>query len=227
MDAQLFESTNIQTGFAFPEPLTTKYCPKTLAEFIGLEKPKRIMAKLAASPFPSNWFFLGNSGTGKTSLALALARTMPAEVHHIASKECTIDTVREVARLCHYMPRMADDWTPCRMHVVIADEADQMSYAAQLAFLSILDGTSRPPNTIFIFTGNDTANLEGRFLSRCQVLEFSSYGISSQVASLLQSIWTAEIDNPVDAPNFDRIVKDAKNNVREALMRLQTEIMAS
>ncbi len=113
------------------------------------------------------------------------------------------------------------------MHLVIVDEADQMSYPAQLAFLSLLDSTGFPPNTIFIFTGNDTANLEARFMSRVRLLEFSSYGISKDVTELLQRVWMRETANPVETPNFARIVKDSANNVRGALMALETEIMCS
>jgi replication-associated recombination protein RarA len=213
-------------AFEFPQPLTEKYRPRTIGAFAGLDKVKKIMSKLATSPFNSAWFFLGPSGTGKTTMALALAAEMPGEVHHIASKACDLDTVREIARQCHWCPRMANDWTPCKMHVVIVDEADQMSYPAQLAFLSLLDATAFPPNTIFIFTGNDTANLEARFLSRCRVLEFSSYGISKDASALLERVWDAEADNPVERPNFARIVKEANNNIRESLMRLETEIMS-
>jgi replication-associated recombination protein RarA len=226
MATSLFETpVQLQTALAFPEPLTEKYRPTTVDGFVGLEKPRKVMAKLAANPFPSAWYFLGSSGTGKTTLALALAAQMPAELHHIASKECTLETVQNLARQCHYMPRMADDWRPCRMHVCLIDEADQMSYPAQLAFLSLLDATAFPPNTIFVFTGNDTANLEARFMSRVHLLEFSSYGIAKDAAELLGRVWEAETDNQVERPNFVRIVKESNNNVREALNRLQVEIM--
>lgn len=77
--------------------------------------------------------------------------------------------------------------TPGGFHVVLADEADQMTNAAQLALLSKLDSTDPAPNTIWIFTANDTQRLERRFLSRCKLLEFSSYGLSSDIAST--SIW--------------------------------------
>jgi replication-associated recombination protein RarA len=225
-DLVLFEiPVPLQTALAFPEPLTEKYRPTTVDGFVGLEKPRKVMAKLAANPFPSAWYFLGASGVGKTTLALALAAQMPGELHHIASKECTLETVQNLARQCHYMPRMADDWRPCRMHVCLIDEADQMSYPAQLAFLSLLDATAFPPNTIFIFTGNDTANLEARFMSRVHLLEFSSYGIAKEAADLLAKVWDTETDNPVERPNFQRIVKEASNNIREALNRLQVEIM--
>lgn len=51
-----------QSGFDFPEPLTEKYRPRKINDFVGLDKVKRIMTKLAAKPFNSSWFFLGNSG---------------------------------------------------------------------------------------------------------------------------------------------------------------------
>lgn len=216
-----------QEAFQFPQPLTEKYRPVKLSEFVGLDKPKRAMQKLVASPYQSAWFFLGESGTGKTTLALAVAQEMPAQLHHIASKECTLETVKEIARQCHFMPRQFSDWQPCRMHLVIVDEADQMSYPAQLAFLSLLDSTAFPPNTIFIFTGNSKDNLEARFMSRVRVLDFSSYGISGAVTDLLQKVWMQETSNPVETPNFARIVKDSRNNVRASLMALETEIMCS
>jgi len=208
-----------QTGFDFPASLTEKYRPKTIEEFVGLDKPKQIARKLAANPFPSAWMFIGPSGTGKTSLALAIAAAIPAELHHIPSQECNLDNIERVRRTCQYVPIAG-----CKFHLVLIDEADQMSSAAQVSLLSKLDATNFPPNTIFIFTCNSNERLEPRFLSRLHVIEFSSYGISSQVASLLQAIWQKEAGNS-EPPNFARIVKDSANNVRESLMKLETELM--
>lgn len=216
-----------QSGFAFPQSLTEKYRPRIVSEFVGLDKPKALARKLVASPFPSAWLFVGPSGTGKTSIALAMAEEMHAELHHIASKDCNLETVESVTRQCHYMPRMFEDWTAARMHVILGDEADRMTPAAQVAWLSKLDATEPIPNTITIFTCNSVDGLEPRFLSRCHVVEFSSYGISSQVASFLQKIWDAETDSPVERPDFKRITKDSNNNVRAALMALETEIMVA
>lgn len=222
------EPQEVQTGFDFPQPLTEKYRPVKLAEFVGLDKPKRAMQKLVEKPYQSAWFFLGESGTGKTTMAMAIGAEMPAQIHHVASKDCTLETVKHIAYQCHMTARVSmNDWTPCKFHLVIIDEADQMSYPAQLAFLSLLDSTAFPPNTIFIFTGNSTDNLEARFMSRVRVLDFSSYGISGAVTDLLQKVWLQETSNPVETPNFQRIVKDSRNNVRASLMALETEIMCS
>lgn len=216
-------SDSPQAGFAFPASLTEKYRPKTIDEFVGLDKPKAIARKLAANPFPSAWMFIGPSGTGKTTLALAIAAAIPAELHHIPSQECNLDNIERVRRICQYVPM-----TGYKFHLVLVDEADQMSPSAQISLLSKLDATNFPPNTIFIFTCNASERLEGRFLSRLHVVEFSSYGISSQVSELLQRIWHAETQGKAGlGPNFQRIVKDSANNVRESLMRLETEIMCS
>ncbi len=48
--------------FAFPQSLADKHRPKTIGDFIGLEKPKRILAKFSAQPYPSAWLFVGPSG---------------------------------------------------------------------------------------------------------------------------------------------------------------------
>jgi DNA polymerase III gamma/tau subunit len=216
-----------QAMFEFPQPLSEKYRPKIIADFVGLEKAKKIISKLAVNPYPSAWLFVGASGTGKTTLAMAFAAEMPAELHHIPAKECTLETVQAVCSQCYYSPRQPDDWKPVRFHVVLIDEADQMSNAAQLALLSKLDATAFPPNTIFIFTCNATENLEKRFLSRCRTIEFSSYGMAGEITGLLSSIWDRETDNPVERPNFQRIVKDSCNNVRDALMTLEVEIMSA
>jgi DNA polymerase III delta prime subunit len=61
-----------------------------------------------------------------------------------------------------------------------------MTPAAQVSLLSKLDATNFPPNTIFIFTCNATDRLEPRFLSRCHVIDFSSYGISAEASQLLE-----------------------------------------
>lgn len=216
-----------QTGFDFPVSLTEEFRPRTLDQFVGLDKPRKIAANLINHPKSCALRFVGPSGTGKTTLALAIATLIPAQLHHIASKDCTLDAVNSVAARCHYVP--ADAWDiskPCKMHLVLVDEADQMTRPAQIAFLSLLDATAFPPSTVFIFTMNTEENLEPRFLSRTMPVEFSSYGIASQVTALLARIWEAKAGS-APAPNFGRIVKDCSNNVRAALMALDVEIMAA
>lgn len=208
-----------QAGLEFPVSLTEKYRPHSIDNFIGLAKPKALCAKLAARPFPSAWLFLGPSGTGKTTMAMALAEMIPAEVHHVPSQSCDVATLERISRTCQYVPMAGK-----KFHLVLVDEADQMSPAAQLFLLSKLDGTAPLPNTIWVFTCNDTTRLQDRFQSRVKTVEFSSYGIAGDAAKLLEQIWQENAPN-APAPNFARIVKESNNNVREALQRLETELM--
>ena len=100
-----------------------------------------------------------------------------------------------------------------------------MTPAAQLALLLKLDATAFPPNTVFIFTCNETGNLEPRFLSRCRVIEFSSYGMAGEIAVYLDGVWHAEGGNGV-GPDLARLAKETRNNVRDCLMRLEVELVA-
>lgn len=209
-----------QPTIAFPASLTERYRPHAIADFVGLEKPKKLAQALIARPYSSAWRFVGPSGTGKTTLAMAIAELIPAELHHVQSQECNLETLERVCRTCQYVPMAGKS-----MHLILVDEADQMTAAAQLYLLSKLDGTAPLPNTIWIFTCNETERLQDRFLSRTLPVEFSSYGIAKDATDLLARIWQSEASSSAAAPNFARLVKESNNNVRESLMRLETELL--
>jgi len=217
-----------QGALGFPQPLCEKYRPRRIADFIGLAENKRILAGFASKLRNAALVFVGGSGLGKTTMALALAAETQGEIHHIPSQKCTVENIEDTIRLCWYCPHVAGSF-----HFVIVDEADQMTEKAQLALLSKLDATARPPQTIFIFTCNTTEGLEKRFLSRCMILEFSNYGLRGELAALLAKVWCAETGRTLEdaagfhTPNFERIAKECNNNVREALNRLEVELLAA
>lgn len=202
----------------FPQSFSEKYRPVSLDGFIGLEKPRKILSKLVANPFASAWLFVGPSGTGKTTAALAVAAEINAELIHIPSQHCTVAELEESLRMTQYVPAAGK-----KFWLVLVDEADQMTEKAQLALLSKLDSTGMRDNTIFIFTCNATDKLETRFLSRCRVLEFSSYGLNGNLVELLRRIWVAESNG---APELNWKSLTAGNNVRECLHKLELELMA-
>ncbi len=223
MEADLTLSTHVSqdnvSAFAFPVSLAEKYRPTTIADFVGLEKAKRIMAKFAARPYQSSWLFVGPPGVGKTSMALALASQIGAEIHHIPSQKCNAQAIDDVCRTCAYVPLSGG------FHLVIVDEADRMTPAAQLSLLSKLDATDQAPNTIWIFTCNETGSLEPRFLSRCRVIEFSLLRHGRRDRRLSERVWHSEGGNG-DCPDLTRLAKETRNNVRDCLMRLEVELMA-
>jgi hypothetical protein len=91
-----------QPVFTFPASLASRYQPHSIDSFIGLSKPKQLCRNLAANPKPIALRFVGPSGTGKTTLALALAESIPAEIHHIPSQECNLEQLERVSRTCQY-----------------------------------------------------------------------------------------------------------------------------
>ena len=208
-------------SFAFPQPLAEKYRPMRIADFVGLERPKKVLAAFLKRPTPGAWLFVGPSGVGKSSMALALAAELAGELHKIPSQKCTASAIEDVVRQCWYAPM-----TPGGFHIVLADEADQMTPAAQLALLSKLDSVDPAPNTIWIFTANDTERLERRFLSRCKTLDFSSYGMAGEIVAYLDKVWHAEGGNG-NCPDLSRVVKDSRNNVRDCLQTLEVELLAA
>jgi DNA polymerase III delta prime subunit len=220
-------SAPMQTGFTFPESLSDKYKPKRVAEFM-VAYPRNVMLSLLRNPKPSAWFSLGPSGLGKTEMAMAFGNELPAHVYHIASKDCDLAKVRWIKDRVKYVPGdiMKPNVKPL-MYLFIIDEADSMTRDAVDAFLSLLDASGRPNNAIFIFTGNAQPNdPSGRFMSRVKMLPFSKEGMSGAITALLASIWEREGGSSENAPNFARLVKDSKNNIRDAINVLEIELMA-
>lgn len=214
------EMAEPQFGLGFPVPLSEKYRPMRVADFAGLTEPKKILAGFVRNPSNCGFLFVGPAGTGKTSMGRALASELQAFVHHVPAQECTVETVRKLAFDCNYYPPVG-----FKRHLILIDEADLMSAAAQNAILSKLDGTEPVPDTVWVFTCNGTDRLADRFLSRNKVLNFSTYAIQSDAAKLLETVWTNEAPQ-AEKPNFARIIKDATGNVREALMSLEMKLLA-
>lgn len=198
------------------QSLTEKYRPEWVKDFCGMPRTKAVLRALGCKPYNSAWLFVGAAGTGKTTIAMALAKGIGAELHHIPSRSCNLETVEEVVKRCWYKPFFGD-W-----HLVLIDEADQMTKAAQHAFLSKLDATAFPPMTIFVFTANSTAGLEDRFLSRLRTLEFGAVPVPEMV-DYLRMVWTSETAAAV--PDLQAIADGSGGNLRQALMDLELELM--
>jgi len=200
-----------QANLAFPQPLAEKYRPRTIADFIGLEKQRKVIGNFAKRPVSCAWLFVGASGIGKSTMALALADEIKAELHHVPSQKANIENLDATVRKCWFAPMHAGGF-----HLVLVDEINNCTQAFQLALFSKLDSTDPPPQTIWIFTCNALDRLEKAFLSRCRLLEFSNYGIQSDLAEHLAKVWKAETGAD-GSLNWARIAKESNGNIRDAL----------
>lgn len=209
-----------------PLALSEKYRPRQISGFLGLRGVKEVLAGFVKNPSSSAWLLHGPTGIGKTSAGMALANEIPAQLHHIPAKLCTLETVEKLCRQCQYAPARPEDWSRVRFHLCLIDECDAMTRPAQLLFLSKLEAVAAPPATIFVFTTNAVESLYKKFVSRCKKLEFSTKGIEPELSSLLAEIWTREAPGR-SAPDFDQIAHAADGDIRAAINVLEMRILSS
>lgn len=204
--------------FDLAVPLVEKYRPKRVENFIGLDKVKRIISKFLQRPYSTAFTFCGPPGCGKTSLAMAMSAELNATFWHVGSQSLTADKVRELCYHAAYIPKAGLSG----FHFILVDEVDTASKAALQALLSVLDSTEGMKNTVWAFTCNSCTDLDERFLSRTQRIDFCQYGSSGEIVEFLERVWKAEAgDAPL--PNLKKI---AVGNIRESLQRVSLEVMA-
>lgn len=195
--------------------LAGKYRPQRIEDFAGLEKPKQILANFASRPYGSAWLFHGRSGSGKSAMAQALAAQLGAELHTIPAADLSRDTMRSLEQTCANSSALG----PAR-HVVVIDHADLLPVTRQIGLRSFLE-PSTAEQTIWILIAVSPERIEEGLRSRCLQLHFSTHGTAPAASALLEKIWNAEATNGAVAPNFVRIVKETKCDLRTAISQLE------
>jgi replication-associated recombination protein RarA len=193
-----------------PGPLTERYRPGRIDQIWGQPAVSRALAEFARNPYPAAFIFEGETGTGKTSAALALAAELGCRVDQaeyggvwqIASGEQTADAVREMARRMWLTPMLGSGWK-----VVIVNECDRMARPAEMIWLDVLENLTR--KTVVIFTTNDVGNLSQRFRDRCTRLTFEADAetLRKTAEALVKAVWRRETGQPCRSAVAERIVE--------------------
>ena len=153
-----------------------KYRPETLDEIVDLKDiVGSIKAFLKTPKTMPHLLFAGMPGTGKTTVALCIARqlfgpnwrTFTLELN--ASDERGIKIVRERIKDFARYTRAAFGDIP--YVIIILDESDQMTGPAQTALRRIMETYSR--NCRFIFICNYSSKIIEPIQSRCAIFRFS------------------------------------------------------
>ena len=179
------------------------------------------------------YLFVGSRGTGKTSMAKILARSLNCErggptvtpcgecescvtiaagtsidvIEMDAASNRSVDDVRDLRERVAYAPAGG------RWKVYILDEAHMLTKEAWNAFLKTLE--EPPPNTVFVLATTEAHKVMATIADRCQRFDFQRPSLE-QISEVLNRVAAAE-GIEVDDGAVAMIARSASGSFRDAL----------
>lgn len=147
---------------------TEKYRPSTLDECILPDSLRVRFKKIVEERKPLNMILNGTSGTGKTTVARAMANELGVPVLFInASNDRNIDMLRGL--VTDFVTVKTVDNEPFKM--VIFDEGDNLnSESTQTALRAFMEEFA--DRVVFVITSNRLNKITAHLQSRCSVIDF-------------------------------------------------------
>jgi DNA polymerase III delta prime subunit len=148
------------------DPFVEKYKPSKIEETLITETDRAIFNSYVEKKSIPHLLFHGSPGLGKTTIAKILAREITEDILYInASKETSVDVIRgKVNDFCS--TTAFGDY----LKVIILDEFDFMSLAAQASMRNVLEEFIEVSR--FILTCNYANKVLDAIKSRCQTFQF-------------------------------------------------------
>ncbi|GAA0215187.1 MULTISPECIES: replication factor C small subunit [Halobaculum] len=195
-----------------------KYRPETLEDVYGHEQiVSRLQSYIEQDDLP-HLLFAGPAGVGKTTSAVAIAKTIYGDdwrtnfLELNASDQRGIDVVRD--RIKNFARSSFGGYD---YRVIFLDEADSLTDDAQSALRRTMEQFS--DNTRFILSCNYSSKIIDPIQSRCAVFRFSPLS-DEAVAAQVRDI-AADQDIEITDEGLDALVYAADGDMRRAINSLQ------
>jgi len=200
-----------------------KYRPKKLNEIVGLKHiVDSIQAFLKNPKTMPHLLLAGIPGTGKTTMALCIARELFGEnwktftLELNASDERGINTVRDRIKGFSRYSRASFGNVPFAL--IVLDESDQMTRPAQTALRRIMETSSRTSR--FILICNYSNKIIEPIQSRCAIFRFSKLNEKAMVEHIKNIAEKEKL--LLSAEVAEKIIEYSNGDLRYAINALQT-----
>ncbi|MFN3384888.1 MAG: replication factor C large subunit [Archaeoglobaceae archaeon] len=208
---------------------TEKYRPETLEEVVA---DKEIIAKII--DWAKKWLkgsykpllLAGPPGIGKTSIALALAKTMKWEFVELnASDQRNLQAIEKIVGSGVFNETISDEGEflsskSGRLKLIILDEVDNIhkkeDFGGESALIRIVKKKPRQP---IVLIANDPYKLSPELRRLCEFIEFRRL-TKTQIVKVLQKICTKE-KIECEKSILESIAENAGGDLRAAINDLQ------
>jgi DNA polymerase III subunit gamma/tau len=216
------------------EPLHHKYRPQTFAQLVGQSAIATTLTNaINQTKIAPAYLFTGARGTGKTSSARILAKSLnclqsdrptpePCGICEVcrmiangqamdvieidAASNTGVDNIRELIERAQFAP------VQCRYKVYCLDEVHMLSTAAFNALLKTLE--EPPDRVVFILATTDPQRVLPTIISRCQRFDFRRIPLPEMAAHLQEIAQKEAIDITPEA--IQLVSQIAQGGLRDA-----------
>lgn len=201
--------------------LYNKYRPSDFADVVGQSTIVTIVKAMCESKDLSNrnFLFTGPAGTGKTSIAKLIARSLNGNLDNVievdAASRSGVDDIRELIQEAAQYP------IGTKYKIIILDEVHSLSSAAFQALLISLE--NQVGNTIWIGCTTNPEKIPATIISRVQTFKLSKIS-TENIQKRLKFILDSEIAEGRQLTYTDEalgyLAKYAQGGMRDAITNL-------
>lgn len=194
---------------------TEKYRPNTFEDLVFENKALILNHLKKPLAMPSFVFHSNHPGTGKTSTAKLIIKTLNCDSLIInASDERGIDTIRD--KITIFSRSMSSN--PNTKRCVFMDEADSITKVAQDSLRATMEEFS--DNVFFIFSCNDISKVIEPIQSRCIIINFEKPN-KADIINRLTHICELEQIQATDK-DIEDLMENTYPDMRSMIKALQT-----